>query len=126
MNQSKTSSNAQSPRQERFVSHALVEVRKFRDLPFFCYSAVLLDVSLSGYKLEFTSEMNVKVGDTFWLNIPLSPLGIAAPKRLACKAECKWFDPKKFRMGGTFINLERNQELVLSQVVEVLQDKKRF
>lgn len=126
MNQSSNSSSHKNPRQERFISHALVDVRKFRNLPFFCYSAVLLDVSLSGYKLEFTSEIQVSPGDQFWLSIPLSPLGINAPKRFVGRAECKWFDPQKYRMGGVFTTLEKSQEQILSQVVEVLQAKGNF
>ena len=71
--------DSQKQRAHRYISHALVEVRRFKLLPFFCDSAVLLDISASGFKLEFTGEVKVSPGNQYWLNIPLSPLGIYAP-----------------------------------------------
>jgi hypothetical protein len=113
-----------APRQERIISHALVEVRRYRFLPFFCYSAVLLDISLNGFKLEFTSEVSLSPSRQYWLNIPLSPLGIYAPKKLTCKCECRWFDGKRFRIGGVFLNLTKTQKLVIEQAIEGLKNRK--
>lgn len=111
------------PRADRYISHALVEVRKFRSLPFFCHSAVLLDISTSGFKLEFTGEIKVEPGARYWLNIPLSPLGIFAPKRLLVKCECRWFDDHRFRIGGVFIDITKTDGIIIEQVVETLQTK---
>lgn len=108
------------PRQERFVSHALVEVRSYRFLPFGCHSAVLLDISLSGFKLEFTGEVNASPGKQYWLCIPLAPLGIFAPKRLMCKVECRWFDEKRYRIGGVFMDLTKTDQLLVEQTIESL------
>jgi hypothetical protein len=50
-------------RESRYASHALVELRRFKILPFGVHSAVLLDVSLGGFKIEFTGEINAKPGE---------------------------------------------------------------
>lgn len=113
----------QAERQNRYTSHALVELRKFKHLPFGVSSAVLLDISLGGFKAEFTGEAKMKPGDKFWLQVPLSPLGIAAPSRLLCRGECRWFDTKKYRVGGVFLSLTTADRLVIDQLVETL--KKR-
>lgn len=110
-------------RAERFVSHALVEVRKFKQLPFFVDSAVLLDISVGGFKIEFTGDRVAKPGEKFWLSIPLSPLGIFAPTRISCKGECRWFDAKRFRVGGTFSNLSEGDRMVIQRIVENLQER---
>lgn len=110
-------------RAQRYISHALVEVKRYKHLPLFCYSAVLLDISVGGFKLEFTGEIEVAPGNQYWLNIPLSPLGIYAPKRLLCKCECRWFDKSRFRMGGTFAELTKTDHLLIEQVVSSLKSR---
>ncbi len=107
----------------RFTSHALVEIRRFRFLPFQCYSGVLLDISTGGFKLEFTGEIHVKPGAQYWLSIPLAPLGILAPKRIVCQVECRWFDSKRYRIGGVFMKLTRTEQLIIEQVIETLRTK---
>jgi hypothetical protein len=121
--ESKPAEQTVKPRAQRYISHALVEVRRFRILPFFCYSAVLLDISVGGFKLEFTGEIEVAPGNQYWLNIPLSPLGIYAPKRLMCRCECRWFDSSRFRMGGTFVDLSKTDHLLIEQVVSSLKSR---
>ncbi|SME90576.1 PilZ domain-containing protein [Pseudobacteriovorax antillogorgiicola] len=110
-------------RAQRYISHALVEVRRFKLLPFFCDSAVLLDISIGGFKLEFTGEIKVVPGNQYWLNIPLSPLGIYAPKRLICKSECRWFDDTRYRIGGTFIDLTKTEQMLIEQIVSSLKSR---
>lgn len=110
-------------RPARFTSHALVEVRRFKHLPFFCHSAVLLDISLAGFKLEFTGEVNVRPGAQYWLDIPLRPLGIYSPTRVSCKAEVRWFDDGRYRIGGVFVSLTKTDKMVIEQVLEVLKNK---
>lgn len=112
-------------RAKRVESHALVEVRRYRSLPFFCHSGVLLDISVGGFKLEFTNEILVSPGQRFWLVIPLSPLGIYAPKKLMCQVEVRWFDALKFRIGGIFFNLTRTEALIIDQVVTGLESRAR-
>ena len=110
-------------RAQRYISHALVEVRRFRFLPLFCESAVLLDISVGGFKLEFTGEVKVIPGNQYWLNIPLSPLGIYAPKKLVCKSECRWFDDTRSRIGGTFIDLSKTEQMLIEQIVSSLKSR---
>lgn len=92
-------------RAKRFLSHTLVELRQWKKIPFFCYSAVVLDISTGGFKLEFTGETVSVPGKRYWLHVPLAPLGIPSPKYFSCLCECRWFDPKRYRMGGSFVNL---------------------
>lgn len=110
-------------RDSRYSSHALVEIRKFKHLPFAIKSAVLLDISAGGFKVEFTGESNVKPGDQFWLSIPLTPLGIYAPARLACQGECRWFDSKRYRLGGVFMQLSKTEQLIIDQVLTTLKQR---
>lgn len=110
-------------RESRYSSHALVELRRFKLLPFGVHSAVLLDISLGGFKLEFTGEAQSKPGEQFWINIPLTPLGIYAPARLLCKGECRWFDGKRFRLGGVFMHLTKTERHIIDQVIETLKQR---
>ena len=116
-------SKVAKPRAKRYVSHALVEVRRFKWLPFFCHSAVLLDISTIGFKLEFTGETDVAPGAQYWLNVPLSPLGILAPTRFICRCECRWFDPQRFRIGGTFLNMTNTDSMLIEQIVASLKTR---
>ena len=122
-NASRQESNRPVDRENRYASHALVELRRFRHLPFAVHSAVLLDISLGGFKIEFTGEGAVKPGQQFWLNIPLTPLGIYAPARLMCRGECRWFDRQRFRVGGVFTELTKTERHILDQVVETLRSR---
>ena len=111
------------PRAQRYISHALVEVRRFKLLPFFCHSAVLLDISTGGFKLEFTGEVEVAPGNQYWLNVPLTPLGIPHPKRIFCLSEVRWFDRSRYRIGGTFLKLSNQDRLIIDQIVSSLKSR---
>lgn len=111
------------PRAQRFVSHALVEVRRFKLLPILCHSAVLLDISTGGFKLEFTGEVEVAPGNQYWLHIPLIPLGIPKPKALVCRCEVRWFDKSRFRIGGTFLKITEGEKVLIEKVVSSLKSR---
>ena len=125
-NHSRNQTPNKTRQKQRYISHSLVEVRRFKHLPFFCHSAVLLDVSLEGFKIEFTGENTAHPGSQYWLHIPLTPMGIYAPKRLICKTECRWFDESRFRMGGTFIHLDKVEQLIIEQVIESLKNQEQL
>jgi hypothetical protein len=110
-------------REDRFMSHTLVEVKRFKWLPIGVHSAVLLDVSSSGFKAEFTGEHSVVPGNQYWLNIPLSPLGIYIPKQILCRCECRWFDHRRFRMGGTFIDISKKDQVLIDQIITEIKRK---
>lgn len=110
-------------RPARITSHALVEVKKCKCLPFWTYSAVLLDISIAGFKIEFTGEVKITPGNEYWLIIPLRPLGIYSPEKLSCKVECRWFDEKRFRVGGVFMSLSKTDSLLIEQILSTLIDK---
>ena len=111
-------------RATRYSSHSLVEVRRFKWVPILCDSAVLLDISTGGFKLEFTGEARVEPGSMHWLHIPLAPLGIYAPNRILCRSECRWFDEARCRMGGTLTDLSRKDQMVIEQIVTALQNRR--
>ena len=98
----------------------LVDFKKYKWWPFGVHSGVLLDLSLGGFKMEFTGEVSIKAPSSYWISIPLSPLGINHPLRFQAKVEVRWFDENRFRIGGTFAGLEEADEHVLEQVVEKL------
>lgn len=91
-----------------------------RFLPIFCRSGILLDISSAGFKIEYTGESHSRIGDVFWLSIPLAPLGIYSPSRLMIKGECRWFDSKRYRLGGVFLDVNETSRLILDQVIESL------
>ena len=119
---SATAESAQgNGREGRFTSHALLDVRRFKHLPFAVQSAILLDISFGGFKIEFTGEATIRPGHEFWFSMPLSPLGIFAPTRLLCRAECRWFDAERGRVGGVFTDLSKIDRHIIEQVIESLQ-----
>ncbi|MCX6124908.1 MAG: hypothetical protein NTV34_09200 [Proteobacteria bacterium] len=110
-------------RPERFISHALVEVRRFKFLPFFVYSGILLDMSTAGFKAELTSnEARLKQGDLLWMHIPMSPLGIRGMKDLICKIDVRWFDAATARLGGIFVDLDPLANMLVDQIVSRLRE----
>lgn len=110
-------------RQKRYQSHALVDFKKNRWLPIGIHSGVLLDLSMSGFKMEFTGEVKANSGSTYWISIPLSPLGILAPAKFNAKIKCRWFDQERYRIGGTFSNLSESDKLILQKVIEKLDER---
>jgi len=110
-------------RPARFTSHALVEVHRFKSIPFFRQSAILLDISLGGFKIEFTGETVSAPGKKYWLTIPLSPLGIYAPTKLVCRAEVRWFDQERYRIGGVFMEISKKEQLIIQQVIASLRER---
>ena len=117
------SNNSLTNRESRFVSHAIVEMRKFKHLPFYCHSAVLLDLSPSGFKLEFTGETQIEPGDVYWLQIPLSSFGIYTPKSITVKCQCRWFDFSRYRVGGAFLNVSKRDLVIIESILENLTNK---
>ena len=113
-------------RESRFVSHAIVELRRFKHLPFYCHSAVLLDLSPSGFKIEFTGETQVEPGDIYWLQIPLASFGIYTPKSITIKCQCRWFDSSRYRIGGAFINIAKRDTVIIESMLENLTKKKNL
>ena len=110
-------------REKRLVSHALVELRRFKLLPFGVYSAVLLDMSLGGFKVELTGEQIFKPGDRFWVHVPLSPVGISSKKKLICLGECRWFNTSKYRLGGVFTSPTKQDQQLMHQLLDTLQNR---
>lgn len=110
-------------RSERFVSHALIEVRRFRLLPLFCESAVLLDLSIGGLKMEFTGTVAAKPGQRLWVVIPLAPLGIYAPRKWCANFECRWFDDNRLRIGGIFLGLSQFDQVLIEQIIANLRER---
>jgi len=115
--------NDQIDRRTRYTSHALIEVRRWRFWPFGVTSGVLLDMSVEGFKLEFTSDYKAKTLDRLWITLPLGPLGIIAPKRLSLPVEVRWFDGRTFRIGGVYLGLTSEQKNVIQKVVKSLKER---
>jgi hypothetical protein len=113
----------EQPRPERFISHALVEVRRFKHLPFFVQSGILLDMSTAGFKIELTaSSAKIHQGQSMWLQMPMSPLGIRGLKDLLCKVDVKWYDEKAARLGGVFVDLDPLSRMLVEQIVSRLKE----
>lgn len=120
---SETNEKPMIDRAKRYQSHALVDFRKYKRLPFGVHSGVLLDLSTTGFKMAFTGEVKAETGKYYWISIPLSPLGIMAPERFTAKIECKWFDEGKYRIGGVFVGLNELNTSLLEKVITTIGDK---
>jgi hypothetical protein len=80
-------------------------------------------MSVDGFKLEFTSEYTAKTLDRLGITLPLGPLGIIAPQRLSLPVEVRWFDERRFRIGGVFLGLTPEQKIIVSKVVKSLKER---
>jgi hypothetical protein len=86
--------------------------------PFGVHSAVLLDLSETGFKIEFTGSAALKAGDKRILQIPLAPFGISSPSHISCDVTVKWFDLAKMRVGGVFENIDAPSRVFLDKIIE--------
>ncbi len=105
------------------MSHALVELRRSKWWPLGVHSAVLLDISATGFKIEFTGKAACRAGDSFWMQIPLTPFAISSPQTITLKVLVKWFDAEKMRVGGVFESLDKSSDLYLGQIIERVKEQ---
>lgn len=107
-------------RETRYTSHVLVELRRNKWWPFDVHSGVLLDLSMGGFKLELTGEKLVTTPSNYTISIPLSPLGIDHPRNFSARIETRWFDERKFRLGGIFSSLSEKDKTLLESLIDRL------
>jgi|GEM_PF-4102448 len=101
----------------RFQSHALIDVRTHWWNPFKVASAVLLDLSVQGFKVEFVNPVKLRAGQRVFVSIPLSPFHILSPSRLKLSVELKWFDAQSLRAGGVFESLHDVERHIVEKVI---------
>jgi hypothetical protein len=104
----------------RFQSHALVDVKTSSWNPFASFSAVLLDLSVQGFKIEFVSPVTIHAGERARLVIPLSPFRILSPERLKLRIVVKWFDARNQRAGGVFEGATAADAHVIEKILDRL------
>ena len=108
-------------RPTRVVSYFLVSIKKYKYIPFFSScSAVLLDISFTGFKMNIEGRYKLTPGQKFYLSMPLAPLAIKGAGKLEVKCECKWFDAEKMRAGCVFVGLTNDQELLIDKIITQL------
>lgn len=112
------SKSQQIAREERVASHALVELRRHKWWPFGVKSAVLLDVSSNGFKIEFTADTTCTTGEELLMEIPLTPFGIMSPRSLILAVQIMWFDQQKMRCGGVFKTKSAITTLFVRKIIE--------
>lgn len=110
-------------RPPRFPSHALIDVRFSRWNPFARVSAVLIDVSVTGFKLQLVDRAKLKVGTACVLSIPLSPFGVQVAENLVVKGEIKWVDQEGMRAGGVFVDVPDHSRLLIERVIAAVISK---
>ena len=94
---------ADRDRAPRFRSHALVDMRLSQWNPFSTVSAVLLDLSWQGFKVEFVNSIKLRPGAELAMIIPLAPFRIQSPSSIKMRVVVKWIDARNFRAGGIFV-----------------------
>lgn len=107
-------------RAKRVESHALVDIKLSSWNPFSTTSAVLLDLSWQGFKIEFVNQVKVKPGSKLSMSVPLASFGILAPARLKLKIQVKWFDGRMLRAGGIFEPENHEQDYLIQKIIDVL------
>ena len=89
-------------------------------------SAVLLDLSIEGFKLELVSRGWLKPGEIYWLSIPLRPFDIAGPSQLRMRIVIRWFDPHAQRAGGLFFKPTIDSISLVQDILENLARNSHF
>lgn len=107
-------------RAKRIESHALVDVKTSVWNPLSVSSAVLLDLSWQGFKIEFVNPVKIKPGSRLTMTVPLSSFGILAPAKLKLKIQVKWYDPRMLRAGGIFEPESHEQDYLIQKIIDVL------
>lgn len=107
-------------RAKRIESHALVDVRTSIWNPFSVASAVLLDLSWQGFKIEFVNPVKIKPGSRLSITVPLASFGILAPSKLKLKIQVKWYDARMLRAGGIFEPENHDQDYLIQKIIDVL------
>lgn len=104
-------------RAPRFPSHALVQVKFSKWSPFSRASAVLLDMSVSGFKIQFVGAGDPALGKKIQIYIPLAPFGITIGGGLELCGEIKWVDSANRRVGGMFLNCSDHERLMIERII---------
>jgi hypothetical protein len=107
-------------RAKRIESHALVDVKMSAWNPLSVASAVLLDLSWQGFKIEFVNPVKLKPGSRLTMNVPLASFGILAPAKLKLKIQVKWYDARMLRAGGIFEPESHEQDYLIQKIIDVL------
>jgi len=107
-------------RAKRIESHALVDVKMSMWNPLSLASAVLLDLSWQGFKIEFVNPVKLKPGSRLTMNVPLASFGILAPAKLKLKIQVKWYDARMLRAGGIFEPESHEQDYLIQKIIDVL------
>lgn len=107
-------------RAKRIESHALIDIKTSVWNPLSVASAVLLDLSWQGFKIEFVNPVKIKPGSKLTMTIPLSSFGILAPAKLKLKIQVKWYDPRMLRAGGIFEPESHEQDYLIQKIIDVL------
>lgn len=118
-----TNSEPNLGRLARVTSHALVDVKTNRWNPFSKLSAVLLDVTLMGFKIEFIENVNIARNSELSFIIPLAPFEIYEQVSLKLRGHVKWFNLESMRAGGVFVSTSTQEEQMLTQVIAFLRAK---
>ncbi len=111
----------------RYESHALLEVRTSKWNPFAIESAILIDLSWGGFKIEFVGSLKpIRPESWLRLSIPLAPFGIALPQMLKVEAQTKWFDERSSRCGGVFLHSTEDERLVIGKIIEFVENRRKI
>lgn len=105
----------------RTTSHALLDLRPMWWNPFLTLSAVLLDISPKGFKIELVENASLRPNSRVTLKIPLAPFGMKRPRHLVVRGHLRWFDSDSRKAGGEFTALKASQETIVQRILEGLQ-----
>ena len=85
----------------RYPSDLIISVKISKWNPFSKVKARLLDISWSGFQIEFFKSISLKNEKKIRLEIPLDKLN-GAIGCIRVEAIVKWFDEQQFKAGGIY------------------------
>ena len=85
--------------------------------PLWRASSLILDISKEGLKGELTQKMPIKVGRSYWLEIPVQRVNYAEPMFFLIKSECRWVASEGLLWGASFLAVDEKNAMYLNSLI---------
>ena len=114
------SNEEQVKRAPRVFAHAIATIKANNWNPLGGWSAIVLDLSAGGCKLELVEGNKFKEGKKYYLDIPLASFNVSEPNSLKLYGEVMWYNDKRLRIGFRFIEPKREQVDIINHILDNL------
>ncbi len=114
------SKEEQIERAPRVFAHAVATIKANKWNPLGGWSAILLDISAGGCKLELVEGAGFKEGKKYYVDIPLASFNIDEPHALKLYGEVMWYNDKRLRIGFRFIGAKQSDVDMINYILDNL------